>query len=130
MNKLSFIAIALFSLLLLAACGEESKIRNVQTTVVPNCGGKTMQDLTSTLLQKPVWGFEKQKDGKEFVTVNGTIAGDQLPAWVREQKLMDVTFRFGLDPKTDKYNPADLDGFPSLSTPEGILQAYKAIICR
>lgn len=127
----SFIILPL--LLLLAGCGEEAKIKSVQSTVIPNCGGKTMQDLTASLLEKPVWAYVKENDGKRFVTVNGTIAGDKLPGWVRDQKIMDVSLRFGLDPKTDKYNPAELDGFPSLtslSSPEGILQAYKTLICR
>ena len=129
MKKLLSTACVLIGLFVLAGCGEESKIEGVKKTVVANCQGKTMEDLTTGLLQNPIWGFEKQADGKQFVTVNGTIAGDRLPGWVKEQKLMDITFRFALDPKTDKYNPADLDGFPSLSTPEGVLQAYKTLTC-
>ena len=133
MKRISFIILSLSALLILSACGEEAKIKSVQSTVIPNCNGKTMQDLTASLLEKPIWAYTKQNDGKQFVTVNGTIAGDKLPDWVRDKKLMDVSFRFALDAKTDKYNPAELDGFPSLtslSSPEGILQAYKTLICR
>ena len=130
MNKHFGLYFLLLAMLTLSGCGEESKIKGVQSTELPDCKGKTMQDLASSLLENPVWGFEKQPDGSQFVTVNGTIAGDKVPAWVREQKLLDVSFRFALDPKTDKFNPADLDGFPSLSTTQGIIQAYKAVICR
>lgn len=114
----------------LAACTEQSKIDNVKQTVIPNCNATTVEGLVTGMLQNPVWAFEKSADGKQAVTVKGTIAGDSLPAWVKEQKLMDITFRFELDPKTDKYDPARLDGFPSLTTPEGVLQAYKVFVCK
>lgn len=130
MKSPSFLLIVLSFLFLLAGCGEEAKIKSVQSAPLSNCGGKTVQDLTSALLEKPVWAYVKQSDGRQFVTVNGTIAGDKLPDWVRDKKLMDVSFRFALDSKSDKFNPADLDGFPSLTGPEGILQAYKTLICR
>lgn len=120
---------ALGLLLCSAGCTDESKINGVKKTVVQNCGGKTMQDLASGLLQNPVWGIEKGKDGKEAVTLKGTVAGDKLPDWVKEQKLMDATFRFPLDPKTDAFDPAGLEGFPSLTAPEGVFQAYKALVC-
>ena len=129
MKKLLFAACILLGLFVLTGCGEESKIDGVKKTVINNCQGKTMDDLAAGLLQNPVWGYEKHEGGKQFVTVNGTIAGDKLPGWIKEQKRMDITFRFALDPKTDKYNPADLEGFPSLSTPEGVLQAYKTLVC-
>lgn len=130
MKKHILTSLALCLLLLVGGCGEQSKIDGVKKTVIPNCQGKTMEELTSGLLQNPTWGFEKANDGKQFVTVNGTIAGDKLPGWVKEQKLMDITFRFALDPKTDKYDPAALEGFPSFTSPEGILQAYKTIMCK
>jgi hypothetical protein len=113
-----------------AGCGEQGKIDSVKNTVIGNCSGKTVQALVSGLLQNPVWSFKKEQDGKEFVLVSGTLAGDTLPAWVKEQKMLDITFRFALDPKTDKFDPAFLDAFPSLTSPEGVLQAYKALICK
>lgn len=119
----------LLCVLALCACTEQAKIDEVKQTAVPNCKGKTMQDLASGLLQNPTWGYRKEADGKKYVTVNGTIAGESLPGWVKEQKLMDITFSFPLDPKTGKYNPAALDGFPSLNTPEGVLQTYKLLTC-
>ena len=124
------LSLALAALLLLASCGEEAKIKSVQATQLKDCKGKTVQDMTSALLQKPVWGFEKAKDGKGFVTVNGTLAGDTLPDWITQQKIMDIKFRFALDPKTEKFNPDSLEGIPSISAPEGILQAYKVLFCR
>ena len=130
MKRLSLALAAFAALLLLASCGEEAKIKSVQATQLKDCKGKTVQDMTSSLLQKPVWGFEKAKDGKGFVTVNGTLVGDKLPDWVTQQKIMDVSFRFALDPKTEKFNPNDLEGIPSISTQEGILQAYKVLFCR
>ncbi len=116
-------------LLTVSGCGEQGKIDGVKKTVVPNCKGKTMEALAAGLLQNPVWGYEETTGGKKFVTVNGTVAGDSLPGWVKSQKLMDTSFRFALDPKTDKFDPATLDGMPSLTSPEGIFQAYKALTC-
>jgi len=130
MKKHILVPFVLCLLLLTGGCGEQSKIDNVKKTVIPNCQGKTMEELASGLLQNPVWAFEEAKDGKQFVTVNGTIAGDKLPGWVKEQKLMDITFHFALDPKTDKYDPAALTGFPSFTSPEGILQAYTTLVCK
>lgn len=126
----SVLFLLLLCLLLTAGCTEESKIQSVKETVIPECGGKNIQDLTGSLLQGPVWAFTKSNDGKETVTVKGTIAGESLPAWVKDQKLMDITFSFPLDPKSGKYDPALLEGFPSLSTPEGVLQAYKVFVCK
>ncbi len=128
MKKIIFILAALLPLTFSLGCTEQSKIDAVKKTQIPNCKGKTMQDLAAGLLQNPKWGYE-EKGGKKFVTVNGTLAGDALPAWVREQKLMDINFRFALDPKTEAFNPSDLDGFPSLTTPEGVFQAYKTLTC-
>ncbi|MDR2669897.1 MAG: hypothetical protein LBC14_08105 [Desulfovibrio sp.] len=121
---------AVVLLLFAAGCGEQGKIDSVKNTVAGNCSGKTVQGLVSGLLQNPVWSFKKEQDGKEFVLVSGTLAGDTLPAWVKEQKMLDITFRFALDPKTDKFDPAFLDAFPSLTSPEGVLQAYKALVCK
>ena len=117
--------------LLLAAsgCGEQGKIDAVKKTVIPDCKGKTMQDLASGLLQNPVWGYEETTSGKKFVTVNGTLAGDSLPDWMKSQKLLNTSFRFSLDPKSDTFDPKSLDGMPSLTSPEGIFQAYKALTC-
>jgi hypothetical protein len=128
-------AIPVLALVLAAFCGmagcakDEAKIDNVKKTVLPGCGGKTLLALTSELLQNPQWGMAKAPDGRETVTVKGTLAGDKLPAWVKEQKLMDITFSFPLDPKSGAYDPSALDGFPSLTSPEGILQAYKVLAC-
>ena len=116
-------------LVAVSGCGEQGKIDGVKKTVIPNCKGKTMEGLAAGLLQNPVWGYEETSGGKKFVTVNGTVAGDSLPGWVKSQKLMDTTFRFALDPKTDKFDPSTLDGLPSLTSPEGIFQAYKALTC-
>lgn len=124
-----FLLFALCFLLLAAGCSDEAKISKVQQTVIPDCRGKTMQDLAAGLLEAPVWGLEKTSDGKKVVTLKGTIAGDKLPAWVKEQKLMDITFRFPLDSKTEEFNPESLGGFPSLTAPEGIFQAYKVLVC-
>jgi len=130
MNKIALACLCLFFLLAGMGCAsDESKIEGVKKTVVPDCGGTTMQELAGGLLQNPQWGIEKASDGKEAVTLKGTVIGDKLPDWVKQQKLMDITFRFGLDPKTGKYDPAALEGFPSLSAPEGVLQAYKVLIC-
>lgn len=130
MGKRILAGLAVCALLLAAAgCGEQGKIDGVKKTVVPNCKGKTMENLASGLLQNPAWGYQETKDGKKFVTVNGTIAGDSLPGWVKSQKILDTTFRFSLDPKTDKFDPATLEGMPSLTSPEGIFQAYKALTC-
>ncbi|MDR1947469.1 MAG: hypothetical protein LBQ51_09950 [Desulfovibrio sp.] len=130
MNKATTMLLSAILSLSAAGCGEQSKIDSVKKTVVADCSGKTMQDLAAGLLQNPVWTFKKEQDGKEFVLVAGTLAGDTLPAWVKEQKILDITFRFALDPKTDKFDPAFLDSFPSLTAPEGIFQAYKVLICR
>lgn len=127
MKKILALA-ALLLPLLLCACGEESKIKAVQETPLNNCKGKKVQDLVTGLLQNPVWTFEKGSG--EAVAVRGVIAGDSLPDWVREQKLMDITFRFPLNPENGKYDPAALDGFPSLGSPEGVLQAYKVFVCK
>ena len=116
-------------LLAVSGCGEQGKIDAVKKTVIPNCKGKTMENLAAGVLQNPVWGYEETSGGKKFVTVNGTVAGDSLPGWVKSQKIMDTTFRFALDPKTDKFDPSTLDGLPSLTSPEGIFQAYKALTC-
>ena len=116
-------------LLAVSGCGEQGKIDAVKKTVIPNCKGKTMENLAAGLLQNPVWGYEEAGGGKKFVTVNGTVAGESLPGWVKSQKIMDTTFRFALDPKTDKFDPSTLDGLPSLTSPEGIFQAYKALTC-
>lgn len=118
-----------FALLFTAGCTDEAKIEAVQKTVIPDCKGKTMQDLASGLLETPVWGIEKSSDGKQNITLSGAVAGGALPDWVKEQKLMNITFRFPLDPKTDEFNPESLGGFPSLTTPEGIFQAYTVFIC-
>ena len=113
----------------MAGCAtDEAKIDDVKKVVLPGCKGKTLLGLTSELLQNPQWGLVKA-DGREAVTVKGTLAGDKLPAWIKEQKLMDITFRFPLDPKSGAYDPSALDGFPSLTSPEGVLQAYKALAC-
>ena len=128
-KKLLTVFVFCVALLTLAACGEQGKIDGVKKTVIPNCQGKTMETLAAGLLQNPVWGYEETTDGKKFVTVNGTVAGDSLPGWVKSQKIMDTTFRFALDPKTDKFDPKTLDGLPSLTSPEGIFQAYKALTC-
>ncbi|MDR1489339.1 MAG: hypothetical protein LBS65_02460 [Desulfovibrio sp.] len=116
-------------LLLLAGCSEEAKIDSVKKTAVNNCKGKTMQDLASGLLQNPVWGFKKAADGREFVTLGGTVAGDKVPAWIKDKKVLDISFSFALDAKSGKFDPGSLDGFPSLTSPEGIFQGYKAIVC-
>ena len=116
-------------LLAVSGCGEQGKIDAVKKTVIPNCKGKTMENLAAGVLQNPVWGYEETSGGKKFVTVNGTVAGESLPGWVKSQKIMDTTFRFALDPKTDKFDPSTLDGLPSLTSPEGIFQAYKALTC-
>lgn len=129
-KRLRLCLLALLSLLLFSGCSEQAKIERVQKTALPDCKGMTMQTLTADILQDPLWGLEKTSDGKEVVTVRGTLAGEKLPAWVKEQKLMDITFRFPLDPKTGAYDPSALGGFPSLNAPEGILQAYKALVCR
>lgn len=129
MHKTYILLFAALVLLLTAGCTDEAKIDKVKATVIPNCKGQTMQDLASGLLETPAWGLEKNPDGKKSVTLNGTIVGDKLPAWVKEQKLMNITFRFPLDPKTGEFNPKTLDGFPSLTTPEGVFQAYKAFVC-
>ena len=128
-NKLLTAILLCVLFLLVSGCGEQGKIDGVKKTVIPNCKGKTMDDLAAGLLQNPVWGFEKTGDGKKFVTVNGTVAGDSLPDWIRSQKVMDMTFRFSLDPKTDAFDPATLDGLPLLTRPEGIFQAYKSLTC-
>lgn len=130
MKKSIILCALLLAALGLCACGEEAKINSVKQTALSDCKGKTMQDLVGGLLQNPVWSFEKSADGKEVVSVRGVIAGDSLPDWVREQKLMDITFRFPLNPQSGKYDPAALDGFPSLSSPEGVLQAYKVFACQ
>ena len=127
MNKRLIILFALCCLS--AGCTDEAKIDKVKETVIPSCGGKTMQGLTSELLETPMWALVEKPDGEKAVTVKGTLVGDKLPAWVKDQKLMDITFTFPLDPKTDAYDPKALDGFPSLTEPEGILQAYKALVC-
>jgi|GEM_PF-5529607 len=124
-----FLPLLAACLLFTAGCGDQSKIDQVKQTVLPDCKGKTMQDLASGLLQDPVWGLEKAPDGKKSVTLKGTLAGDKLPGWVKEQKLMDITFRFPLDPKSETFDPGTLDGFPSLTAPEGIFQAYKMLVC-
>lgn len=130
MKKIAVLFLCLFFLLPATGCAsDEAKIEGVKKTVVPNCGGKTMQDLATGLLQNPLWGLEKASDGKETVTLKGTIVGDKLPDWVKQQKLMDITFRFGLDPKTDAFDPSALDGFPSFTAPEGVFQAYKVLVC-
>ncbi|MDR0826754.1 MAG: hypothetical protein LBN33_02595 [Desulfovibrio sp.] len=115
--------------LLLTACGEEGKIENLKKTAVNNCSGKTMQDLAAGLLKNPVWALKKEADGKEIVTLSGTMDVEMLPAWVKDQKMLDITFNFALDPKTHKFDPASLDGFPSPSR-EGIFQGYKVFICK
>lgn len=113
----------------LTGCGEQGKIDAVKSTIIPKCEGKTMQDLAAGLLQSPVWGYEETTAGKKYVTLTGTIAGDKLPEWVKKQNIMDASFRFELDPKTDAFDPTSLDGLPSLTSPEGIFQAYKALTC-
>jgi hypothetical protein len=128
-GKLRIAMLAGCAALMLAACGEQSKIDAVKKTVIPNCEGKTMEALAAGLLQNPVWGYEKAANGRKFVTVNGTVAGDSLPAWVKSQKILDATFRFALDPATDAFDPKSLDGLPSLTAPEGIFQVYKAMTC-
>jgi hypothetical protein len=128
-------AIAALALVLAVFCGmagcarDEAKIDDVKKTVLTDCAGKTLLALTSEMLQNPQWGMVKAPDGSEAVTVRGTLAGDKLPAWVKEQKLMDITFSFPLDPKSGAYDPSALDGFPSLTSPEGILQTYKVLVC-
>ena len=129
MNKKILLILATCAALLAAGCGEQSKIDKVKATVIPNCQGKTMETLTAGLLQNPKWGYEEITDGRKFVTVNGTLIGDSLPGWVKDQKVMDVQFRFGLNAKEETFDPASLNGFPSLTSPEGIFQAYKAMTC-
>ena len=129
MSKKLLLILAACAALLAAGCGEQGKIDKVKATVIPNCQNKTMETLAAGLLQNPRWGYEEITDGRKFVTVNGTLIGDSLPGWVKDQKVMDVQFRFGLDAKTDKFDPATLDGFPSLTSPEGIFQTYKALTC-
>lgn len=130
MNKKLLAGLAACALLLaVSGCGEQGKIDAVKRTVIPDCKGKTMENLAAGLLQNPVWGYEETSAGKKFVTVNGTVAGDSLPGWIKSQKIMDTTFRFALDPKTDKFDPSTLDGLPSLTSPEGIFQAYKVLAC-
>lgn len=124
--------ITLFTVSLLlfsAGCTDESKINKTRQTVIPNCGGKTMQDLATGLLENPIWGIEETPGGNKNVTLKGTLVGDILPGWVKEQKLMDITFRFALDPKTGEFDPNTLGGFPSLTSPEGVFQAYKVLVC-
>ena len=112
-----------------AGCTDEAKIERVQKTVIPDCKGKTIRDLTSEMLQNPEWGIVTTVNGRQSVTVRGILAGDKMPAWVRQQKLMQITFSFPLDPKTDSFDPSSLDGFPSLTEPEGVLQAYRILSC-
>lgn len=130
MKKIALpLMLVLGALLFVAGCTDEAKIESVQKTVIPRCKGKTVQDLIAELLEAPAWGIVSASNGQQSVTVKGTLAGDKLPAWVKEQKLMDITFQFPLDPKTDSYDPSALDGFPSLAAPEGVLQAYKTLVC-
>lgn len=131
MNKHIILLLLIIAVIMLTAgCNDEAKITKVQQTVIPNCQGKTMQDLASGLLETPVWSLVKDTNGAKRVTLSGTIIGDKLPAWMKDQKLMDITFSFALDPKTETFDPASLDGFPSLSSPEGVFQAYKIIVCQ
>jgi hypothetical protein len=124
------LAFPLIALCCLSGCAtDDAKIDSVKKTVLPRCKGKTLLDLTSDLLQNPQWGMVKASDGRQSVTVKGTLVGDKMPAWVKEQKLMEITFSFPLDPKTDSYDPSALDGFPSMTAPEGVLQAYKILAC-
>jgi len=111
-----------------AGC-DQFKIDRVKQTVVPDCKGKTMQDLASGLLQDPAWDLEKTPDGKKSVTLKGTLVGDKLPGWVKEQNMMEITFRFPLDPKSETFDPKTLGGFPSLTAPEGVFQTYKLLVC-
>jgi hypothetical protein len=130
MSKKMLVGILACALALaVCGCGEQAKIDAVKKTVVPDCHGKTMEALAADLLQNPVWGYEESSNGKKFVMVNGTIAGDSLPAWVKSQKIMDATFRFTLDPQTGKFDPSTLNGLPSLTSPEGIFQMYKSLSC-
>ena len=129
MKKLSLALVLGALLLTLSGCGEQGKIDAVKKTIIPNCSGKTMERLVSDVLEKPVWGYEEAAGGAKYVTVNGTLAGDKLPDWFKSNKVMDTQFRFSLDPKSSAYDPANLDGMPSLTSPEGILQAYKALTC-
>ncbi|MDR2489590.1 MAG: hypothetical protein LBD42_08900 [Desulfovibrio sp.] len=122
------VIVCLFAFVI-SGCGEQGKIDAVKKTVIPNCEGKTMEALAADLLQNPLWGYEEGAGGKQFVMVNGTIAGDSLPAWIKSQKVLDATFRFALDPKTGKFDPSTLDGLPSLTSPEGIFQMYKSLVC-
>ena len=116
-------------LLFAAGCAtDESKIDGVKKTVIPDCKGKTMNDLVNGLLQEPSWGIDKAQDGKESVTVRGTLYGDKLPDWVRQQKIVNLTFTFPLDAKTHAYDTSRLDGFPSFA-PEGLLQVQRIMIC-
>ena len=120
MNKLFILLVTVFVALTVAGCGDETKIKQVKETVIPGCAGKTTQELVGGLLQNPVWGVEVREDGKKFVTVNGTMLGEKLPLWVKEQKFMDSTFRFPLDPKNETFDPSSLDG---------ILNTYRLVVC-
>ncbi|MDL2316901.1 hypothetical protein LJC59_07475 [Desulfovibrio sp. OttesenSCG-928-A18] len=116
-------------LLFATGCSDEQKIDSVKKTTLNKCGGKTVEGLVSGILQSPQWSISTDKYGVTVVSVKGTLIGEQLPAWVREQKIMDITFRFKLERESGKFNPGELDGFPSLTEPEGVLQAYKALAC-
>lgn len=129
MRYLILLLYCALSLFFAAGCAtDDSKIDGVKKTVIPDCKGKVVEDLVNSLLQNPSWGIDKAQDGKESVTVRGTLYGDKLPDWVRQQKIVNPAFAFPLDAKTHKYDPARLDGFPSFA-PEGLLQVQRIMIC-
>lgn len=120
--------------LFLLGCEDQAKkdqtaLDKVKQTVIPNCDGRTMNDLAAGLLQNPVWGLEKKNEVAMAATLSGTIMGDALPEWMKEQKMMDITFRLPFD-ATGSFDPKSLEGFPSLTSPEGVLQAYRLVICQ
>lgn len=129
MRYLIMLICCVLPLIVAAGCAtDESKIDGVKKTVIPDCKGKTMNDLVTGLLQEPSWGIDKAQGGGESVTVRGTLYGDKLPDWVRQQKIVNLTFTFPLDAKTYKYDASRLDGFPSFA-PEGLLQVQRIMIC-
>lgn len=139
MNKTLLCLLACACVFFAAGCESQEKkdqamLTKIQQTVIPDCGSKTFGDLASGLLESPVWTLQKS-DPKTptHVEVQGTLAGDKLPemvkTWVKEQKLMDITFKFALNPATGAFDPAVLDGFPDPTHPEFLFQTYKKLSC-
>lgn len=133
MRKVLFSLCMLSALLCLSGCEDpvkkdQASIDKVKQTVIPDCDGRTLDDLVDGLLQNPVWTLEKKDDKVDAVLLSGTLMGDALPQWMKDQKLMDITFRLPVDPN-GMYDPKALSGFPSLTTPEGVLQAYRIVRC-